>query len=209
MLSGLKMRYRLKAALTLAVLHAFCVLAPHAALALTNATAHCLTEPHGAAHVHLQEAPKGHAHVDGMTHADSDTGMPHKHTDSDKKNFGGSCCGLFCVMALAQEPAPALSAPPAAAPDGPRPEYRLDGRGPEQLKVAELIRRLEPGSVKEIVIATNPTVEGEATAVYLARLLKPLGVSVSRIAHGIPVGGNLEYADQVTLGRAIEGRRQM
>ena len=61
----------------------------------------------------------------------------------------------------------------------------------------------------EVVLATNPTVEGEATAVYLARLIKPLGVSVSRIAHGIPVGGNLEYADQVTLGRAIEGRRQM
>ena len=85
----------------------------------------------------------------------------------------------------------------------------LDGRGPEQLKVAELVRRLERGEVKEVVIATNPTVEGEATAVYLARLLKPLGVSVSRIAHGIPVGGNLEYADHVTLGRAIEGRRQM
>jgi len=85
----------------------------------------------------------------------------------------------------------------------------LDGRGPEQLKVTELIRRLEPGTVREVVIATNPTVEGEATAVYLARLIKPLGVTVTRIAHGIPVGGNLEYADQVTLGRAIEGRRQM
>jgi recombination protein RecR len=85
----------------------------------------------------------------------------------------------------------------------------LDGRGPEQLKVAELVRRLEPGTIKEVVVATNPTIEGEATAVYLARLIKPLGVSVSRIAHGIPVGGNLEYADQVTLGRAIEGRRQM
>jgi recombination protein RecR len=85
----------------------------------------------------------------------------------------------------------------------------LDGRGPEQLKVAELVRRLGAGDVKEVVIATNPTVEGEATAVYLARLIKPLGVSVSRIAHGIPVGGNLEYADHVTLGRAIEGRRQM
>jgi len=85
----------------------------------------------------------------------------------------------------------------------------LDGRGPEQLKVTELIRRLEPGEIREVVLATNPTVEGEATAVYLARLIKPLGVSVSRIAHGIPVGGNLEYADQVTLGRAIEGRRQM
>ena len=85
----------------------------------------------------------------------------------------------------------------------------LDGRGPEQLKVAELVRRLQPGDVREVVIATNPTVEGEATAVYLARLIKPLGVSVTRIAHGIPVGGNLEYADHVTLGRAIEGRRQM
>jgi recombination protein RecR len=85
----------------------------------------------------------------------------------------------------------------------------LDGRGPEQLRITELVRRLEPGGVREIVVATNPTVEGEATAVYLARLLKPLGVEVSRIAHGIPVGGNLEYADQVTLGRAIEGRRQM
>jgi len=85
----------------------------------------------------------------------------------------------------------------------------LDGRGPEQLRITELVRRLESGEIKEIVVATNPTVEGEATAVYLARLLKPLGVEVSRIAHGIPVGGNLEYADQVTLGRAIEGRRQM
>jgi recombination protein RecR len=85
----------------------------------------------------------------------------------------------------------------------------LDGRGPEQLKITELIRRLEPGGVREIVVATNPTVEGEATAVYLARLIKPLGVEVTRIAHGIPVGGNLEYADQVTIGRAIEGRRTM
>ena len=71
------------------------------------------------------------------------------------------------------------------------------------------MRRLQPGDVREVLIATNPTVEGEATAVYLARLIKPLGVSVTRIAHGIPVGGNLEYADHVTLGRAIEGRRQM
>jgi len=85
----------------------------------------------------------------------------------------------------------------------------LDGRGPEQLRIAELIRRLEAGEITEVVVATNPTVEGEATAVYLAKLIKPLGVSVTRIAHGIPVGGNLEYADQVTLGRAIEGRRKM
>jgi recombination protein RecR len=85
----------------------------------------------------------------------------------------------------------------------------LDGRGPDQLKIKELVRRMEPGVIQEVVLATNPTVEGEATAVYLARLLKPLGAEVSRIAHGIPVGGNLEYADQVTLGRAIEGRRRM
>ena len=85
----------------------------------------------------------------------------------------------------------------------------LDGRGPDQLKIKELVRRMESGAVQEVVLATNPTVEGEATAVYLARLLKPLGAEVSRIAHGIPVGGNLEYADQVTLGRAIEGRRRM
>jgi recombination protein RecR len=68
---------------------------------------------------------------------------------------------------------------------------------------------MEPGTIQEVVLATNPTVEGEATAVYLARLLKPLGVEVSRIAHGVPVGGHLEYADHVTLGRAIEGRRRM
>ncbi len=85
----------------------------------------------------------------------------------------------------------------------------LDGRGPEQLRVKELLGRLQSDQVKEVIVATNPSVEGEATAVYLARLIKPLAVRVSRIAHGIPVGGNLEYADQVTLGRAIEGRREL
>ncbi len=85
----------------------------------------------------------------------------------------------------------------------------LDGRGPEQLRVRELIERLKDGGVQEVVLATNPSVEGEATAVYLARLIKPLGVKVSRIAHGIPVGGNLEYSDQATVGRAIDGRREM
>jgi len=85
----------------------------------------------------------------------------------------------------------------------------LDGRGPEQLRVAELLGRLESGEVGEVIVATNPSVEGEATAVYLARLIKPLNIKVSRIAHGIPVGGNLEYTDQVTVGRAIEGRRTL
>jgi recombination protein RecR len=85
----------------------------------------------------------------------------------------------------------------------------LDGRGPEQLRIKELIRRLENGEVSEVVIATNPTVEGEATAVYLARLIKPLGINVTRIAYGIPVGGNLEFVDQATIGKALKGRQQM
>jgi recombination protein RecR len=85
----------------------------------------------------------------------------------------------------------------------------LDGIGPEELKVAPLLERLKRGGTREVIIATNPTVEGEATALYLARLIKPLGIRVSRIAHGIPMGGDVEYIDAVTLGRAIEGRREM
>lgn len=85
----------------------------------------------------------------------------------------------------------------------------LDGVGPEDLRVAELLRRLQDGSVHEVVIATNPTVEGEATALYLARLIKPLGVRVTRIAHGLPMGADVEYADSTTLGKALEGRREM
>jgi len=85
----------------------------------------------------------------------------------------------------------------------------LDGIGPEELKVKGLLERLRDGKVKEVILATNATVEGEATALYLARLIKPLGVKVSRIAHGIPMGGDVEYADEVTLGRALEGRREM
>lgn len=85
----------------------------------------------------------------------------------------------------------------------------IDGIGPEQLRVRELIGRVGEGGVAEVVIATNPNVEGETTALYLARLLKPLGVRVTRIASGLPVGGDLEYADEVTLGRALEARREM
>ena len=85
----------------------------------------------------------------------------------------------------------------------------LDGIGPEQLKVAELLERLRAGEVREVILATNATVEGEATAMYLARLVKPLGVKVTRIAHGLPMGGDVEYADGVTLSRALEGRREM
>ena len=81
--------------------------------------------------------------------------------------------------------------------------------GPDKLRIRELMARLSDGTVKEIIIATNPTVEGEATAMYLTKLIKPLGIKVSRLAYGIPVGGDLEYADEVTLMRALEGRRSM
>lgn len=83
----------------------------------------------------------------------------------------------------------------------------MDKVGPEQLHVKELLSRLASGEVKEVILATNPDVEGETTATYLSRILKPLGVQVSRLASGLPVGGDLEYADEVTLGRAIEARR--
>ncbi|MSQ47913.1 MAG: recombination protein RecR [Deltaproteobacteria bacterium] len=85
----------------------------------------------------------------------------------------------------------------------------LDGIGPDQLKIAPLMERLRQGKIREVIIATNPTVEGEATALYLAKIIKPLGIRVSRIAHGIPMGGDVEYIDSVTLSRAIEGRREM
>ncbi|MGH2348334.1 MAG: recombination mediator RecR [bacterium] len=85
----------------------------------------------------------------------------------------------------------------------------LDGVGPDELKIAELQARVRAGGIEEVIVATNPRVEGEATAIYLARVLKPLGVRVTRIAHGLPVGGDLEYADEVTLARALEGRREL
>lgn len=84
----------------------------------------------------------------------------------------------------------------------------MDGVGPEDIKIKELIARLG-SDVREVIMATNPTVEGEATAMYIARLLKPMGISVTRIAHGIPVGGDIEYADEITLARAMEGRREI
>lgn len=85
----------------------------------------------------------------------------------------------------------------------------LDGIGPEKLRIRELLLRLQQESVSEIIIATNSDVEGEATATYLAQLLKPVGITVSRIAHGLPMGGDLEYADEITLSKALENRRTM
>jgi recombination protein RecR len=85
----------------------------------------------------------------------------------------------------------------------------IEGIGPDQLRIRELVARLEPEGVEEVILCTNPNIEGEATAMYLARLLKPLGLRVTRIASGLPVGGDLEYADELTLGRALEGRRRV
>ena len=83
----------------------------------------------------------------------------------------------------------------------------LEGIGPEQLKIRELLSRITPEGIQEVIVCTNPNTEGEVTAMYLARMLKPLGLKVTRIASGLPVGGDLEYADELTLGRALEGRR--
>lgn len=85
----------------------------------------------------------------------------------------------------------------------------LDGIGPDDIRIRELLNRLQSGAVREVIMATDPDVEGEATAMYVARLLKPLGVTVTRLAHGLPVGGDLEYADEVTLAKAVENRREI
>jgi recombination protein RecR len=85
----------------------------------------------------------------------------------------------------------------------------MEGIGPDDIRIRELLSRINDGKVREVILATNPDVEGEATAVYISRLIKPLGIRVTRIAHGIPIGGDLEYADEVTLSKAMEGRREM
>jgi recombination protein RecR len=85
----------------------------------------------------------------------------------------------------------------------------MDGIGPEDIKIPELLKRLQDDTVQEIILATNPNIEGEATAMYISRLLKPTGIRITRIAHGLPVGGDLEYADEVTLSKAMQGRREL
>jgi recombination protein RecR len=85
----------------------------------------------------------------------------------------------------------------------------IDGVGPDDLRIRELMARLADGAITEVILATDPNLEGEATATYLARLIAPLGLTVSRLASGLPVGGDLEYADEITLGRAFEGRRRL
>ncbi len=85
----------------------------------------------------------------------------------------------------------------------------MNGVGPDDIKIKELLSRIMEGNIKEVILATNPRVEGEATAMYISKLIKPLGIKVTRIAHGIPVGGDLEYTDEVTLSKALEGRREL
>ncbi|MOA32849.1 Recombination protein RecR [compost metagenome] len=85
----------------------------------------------------------------------------------------------------------------------------MEGIGPDEIRIAELLRRLSDERVQELILATNPNIEGEATAMYLSRLVKPFEIKVTRIAHGLPVGGDLEYADEVTLSKALEGRREL
>lgn len=85
----------------------------------------------------------------------------------------------------------------------------MEDIGPEDIRIKELLLRLQDDTVKEVILATNPTIEGEATAMYISRIIKPLGIKTTRIAHGIPVGGDLEYADEVTLVKAMEGRREL
>jgi recombination protein RecR len=85
----------------------------------------------------------------------------------------------------------------------------MEGIGPDDIRIAELLKRLSDEKVQELILATNPNIEGEATAMYLSRLVKPFGIKVTRIAHGLPVGGDLEYADEVTLSKALEGRREI
>ncbi|GGG86701.1 MULTISPECIES: recombination mediator RecR [Paenibacillus] len=85
----------------------------------------------------------------------------------------------------------------------------MEGIGPDQIRIAELLQRLSDERVQELILATNPNIEGEATAMYISRLVKPFGIRVTRIAHGLPVGGDLEYADEVTLSKAMEGRREL
>jgi recombination protein RecR len=85
----------------------------------------------------------------------------------------------------------------------------VDGRGPDDIRIAELIERINNGNVKEVILATNPTIDGETTAIYISKLLKPLGIATTRLASGIPVGGDLDYADEMTLLNAIDGRKEI
>ncbi|MDH7500796.1 MAG: toprim domain-containing protein, partial [candidate division NC10 bacterium] len=85
----------------------------------------------------------------------------------------------------------------------------LEGRGPDELQIEPLLRRIQGGEVREVIIATNPNVEGEATSLYLQQVLRPLDLVVSRLAHGLPMGSDLEYADEITLAKAVEGRREV
>ena len=123
------------------------------------------------------------------------------------------CAGCAALLLAACQPGGSDGASSAPAGDATVPDAdsteAYDGIGPDELKVRELLARVEGNHIREVILATNPNVEGDATALYLAKLLRPLGLHVTRIARGLPVGGDLEYADEVTLSRALEGRRDI
>ena len=135
-------------------------------------------------------------------------------TDSDPCGYCADPARDHRLICVVEEP---QNVQVVERPGGFRGQYHvllgalspLQGIGPDDLKIRGLLTRIAAGGVEEIILATNPTVEGEATAIYLARLLKPLGVRVTRIATGIPVGSDLEYADELTMGKAMEGRREV
>jgi len=117
--------------------------------------------------------------------------------DEDRKN------GLLCVV---KDPRDVAAMERMRDYNG---QYHVQGVGPDDIRIRELLSRLADGSIREVILATNPDVEGEATAAYIARLIKPMGIRVTRIAHGIPVGADLEYTDEVTLSRAFSGRSEL
>jgi hypothetical protein len=133
MLTGLTKRFRIKAALTMALLYGFCSLAPHAAIALANSAAHCLEDMVPAHTQDHQVAIHAHIHADGSAHQHSDQNAPHEHSGADKKSHSESCCGLFSVTAIAQEPGFVLAAPPSSLTTVTGLDYILAGRGPDRI----------------------------------------------------------------------------
>jgi recombination protein RecR len=136
-------------------------------------------------------------------------------TDTDPCRICGDTTRDHSVICVVERPSDVFSVEQSGAFKGVYHVLHgilspLDGIGPDELKLRELISRLRtPGSVREIIIATNPSVEGEATAMYISRLIRPLGIKVTKLAHGIPVGGMLEYTDRQTIGKALENRMEL
>jgi recombination protein RecR len=142
-------------------------------------------------------------------------------SEVDQQNEAGALCDICRNPKRAEEMICVVEEPADLIAVEKSQEYRglyhvlhgtispLDGVGPDALRIKELLERVRDGIVREVIVATNPTMDGEATAFYLSKVIKPLGVSVTRIARGLPMGGDLEYIDSVTLGKALEGRREI